>query len=505
MGTRLVTTAALTACTVGFALGRVTAGGEGLRDSETSLGAVPEAGPATDPGASTPLEASAGLSASLTSRSQPSSVAIDATPAKATDGDAAADERPIVRVCVRPVGGLPADWKATAYLLVAGAGGAHRETEIPHATVTGDGEARLIAPVAGTYDVGVVADGVQRLVEDVRVPPGGAEVAVPLPPLAPVRFRLLDPLPPDEPSVDVTGFVHLEHGGDVSTWSDFPGRGEHRHSGPLVMLKDRGTAELVSEAVSTEDPFDLDLDLREEHRTENRTSFDVSDRWELAADSRTARGGDVVSLHLRAVGTGTRAPEQSSVAEAASEERTQEEPPPPPCLDLESPPLAKDEEWAAFGRCSDGEEFFLRGSGPESRRIHGGARGRRGAFVVRPDRVCEEACLPVRGAWTPRLVRGGFVLFAPERAIDPASGAVSVRRADGFPIPHVDRSPFRSPALEAPAEIELEAGGTIGPFAPGPLRLEVRLGRVLLGTVDLEVTAGGLAHLDLPRPAPGTR
>jgi hypothetical protein len=98
-----------------------------------------------------------------------------------------------------------------------------------------------------------------------------------------------------------------------------------------------------------------------------------------------------------------------------------------------------------------------------------------------------------------RLVRGGYVVVHPDRIPDPALGALAIRRADGAPF---FQRIWDEGGARSRGDPVLEATGTpdclLGPFPPGPLRLEVRLGQLRLPDVVVNVVAHRVSALSIP-------
>jgi hypothetical protein len=107
----------------------------------------------------------------------------------------------------------------------------------------------------------------------------------------------------------------------------------------------------------------------------------------------------------------------------------------------------------------------------------------------------------------PRLVRGGWLVVVP-RAMPPADGGhVEIVRADGAPLLRADGD--EDPHVEV--RVAVTGGTVIGPLEPGPVVLDVLVGRVRWQRLEAMVRSG--EHTALPigpfgakaRPAAGTR
>ncbi len=532
----------LASLAIGFALGWLVR--EGTRSPPTDAvryGAAPSAPtllPEDRPPSRPDPSASLGAAGMRSVGSEPPPAPVNAEGA-ASQADAAGSALPFIELTVVAGPGTPPDWKATAYLVAAGAKGARKPEELPHAEVSVDRPVRLVAPAVDLYDLGIVNVGMQLLETDVRATAEGTRVRVTLPAMAPVRFRLSNAIPPDEPNVDVTGFVHLQREGESSGWNDLPGRGQIRRGGPMVMVEGGAGTEFETPAILAGEPFTLDPAMRETHREGQSTLFTFSARWELTAEPRVVRGGDVVTLTVVPLGTlklaltgdpstWTKFPARPSVGfhrdsdgayhgmsdrldgrDAAvawlAEGIRRPLGPGRWTVTWEGPGwapgrlegvLAEKQAWSVYARRDDTWPFTQRGTGPTPPEVSADLRGRRAVLVVGEDRVSATEEVPAAGPWRPRLLRAGFVMCA-LRTLDPSLGVVTATRTDGLPVAlYRERRYVREfrPELEA----TLAPGLILGPFAPGPLELEVFAARKSLGVVKLTIEAGVVVPLSIP-------
>lgn len=487
--------------------------------------------------------------------------------------EAAAPALPVIELTVVAGPGTPPDWKGTAYLVAAGATGAQRPEELPHAEVTLHRPVRLLAPAAGLYDVGIVNEGMQLLETDVPATPEGTRIRRVLPPMAPVRFRLGTDVPPDEPDKSILARVRLQRADEPTEWTALPGRGEQGR-GPWVTARGSAGSTFETPPILVREAFTLGLDVLELWGG----NVQLSAQWELTAEPRTVHGGDLVTLSIVPLGTlklvmtaapplvnfprrlliefkradgeytferglgdleeddGPRreralplgagswtvtwsgpnvAPGRLEGVEVRSGAATQvaielrylqggvpgekadDQPVPiPPSVPITvDPPLGEQQKWHVYARGVEPGRFRDGGRGNPSE-ASGDLRGRVAVIAIGEDRVSEEEVVPATGTWRPRLVRPGFVMCASTRLDSPAQGFVTIRRPDGFPLPV--KASIGSPELTAMLEARFAPGAILGPFAPGPLELELFAARRSLGVVRLSITAGAIVPLAIP-------
>jgi hypothetical protein len=115
-----------------------------------------------------------------------------------------------------------------------------------------------------------------------------------------------------------------------------------------------------------------------------------------------------------------------------------------------------------------------------------------GPWVSRP------SAPPSTGDWRPTFERGGHVVVVADPTPDPSLGALLVRRTDGVPLlATVGTEGTAQPtwaaadqAVTSRHEIAVLPGTILGPFPPGDVAFEARLGSVPLPPATIRVRAG---------------
>jgi hypothetical protein len=121
-----------------------------------------------------------------------------------------------------------------------------------------------------------------------------------------------------------------------------------------------------------------------------------------------------------------------------------------------------------------------------------------GLMAFAGDWVARPQAPPTSGTWRPPFERGGQVAVVVDPTPDPALGALLVRRSDGLPLLATmpsDGAPRPAGAggdgaVEPRHEIAVVPGTILGPFPPGDVALEARLGAVPLAPATVRVRAG---------------
>lgn len=505
------------------------------------------------------------------------------------DGGALGDELPVVEVLVRGAGGVPDDWKGTAYALPAGASGADAELGVAHVVVAAGVPARLRVPAVGRYDVGVTWPGAFVLVEGVRVD-GGAptRVDVALPPCAPItviaegepgaadgaasglrgglRFvprgdgparsfpgrgerpwdvveATLDSVPgratspplPTNASYDVEGDVYhlieMDFGGSKATM--MMGAGDERFVPTPATVRGGGEVRLVREALGAWDlTFRLEPTPWPAARLRARLRFTLPGRRgarDEDLDVDLAGGGLPASQQrctpglARVSWSGPGLVPGEAAATVGGPGSTVET-----TIVLRHDPSAGDEgglpldlarvpagagsllavAWGGAGFLAEGGDPRASDGGPEVRQetpkpprdlLGPGWRRAAGVWLVAGDFVSRPGPPPSAGDWRPEVERGGYIAVVPDPNPESGLGALAVRRADGLPLLSVGGSrpsgrpepnPNEGAAPTAAFTVGVRPGTMLGPFPPGEVVLEARLGAVPLPPTTLVVRAG---------------
>lgn len=164
--------------------------------------------------------------------------------------------------------------------------------------------------------------------------------------------------------------------------------------------------------------------------------------------------------------------------------------------------------WGGAGFLAEGGDPRASDGGPEVRQetpkaprdlLGPGWRRATGVWLVAGDFVSRPGPPPSAGEWRPDVERGGYIAVVPDPNPEGGLGALAVRRADGLPLLSVGGTrPSGRPepnvndgaAPTAALTVGVRPGTMLGPFPPGEVVLEARLGAVPLPPTTLVVRAG---------------
>ncbi|MFO0934328.1 MAG: hypothetical protein U1E39_16700 [Planctomycetota bacterium] len=164
--------------------------------------------------------------------------------------------------------------------------------------------------------------------------------------------------------------------------------------------------------------------------------------------------------------------------------------------------------WGGAGFLAEGGDPRASDGGPEVRQetpkpprdlLGPGWRRATGVWLVAGDLVSRPGPPPSGGDWRPDVERGGYVAVVPDPNPESGLGTLAVRRADGLPLLSVGGmrpsgrpvpNPNEGAAPTAAFTVGVAPGTMLGPFPPGEVVLEARLGAVPLPPTTLVVRAG---------------